>query len=110
MQVTLCNEKEEPIVIHNTNSSHEEQKITGTINQGINAIDSLEFNIYPDNPGYDQIQEYKTRIECVNSIDGTIEFWGRVLRINVTMSSSGEIYKKVICESCLGFLKTVQQV
>lgn len=47
MQVTLCNEKEEPIVIHNTNSSHEEQKITGTINQGINAIDSLEFNIYP---------------------------------------------------------------
>lgn len=105
MQVTLCNEKEEPIVIHNTNSSHEEQKITGTINQGINAIDSLEFNIYPDNPGYDQIQEYKTRIECVNSIDGTIEFWGRVLRINVTMSSSGEIYKKVICESCLGFLK-----
>ena len=105
MQVTLCNEKEEPIVIHDTNSSHEEQKITGTINQGINAIDSLEFNIYPDNPGYDQIQEYKTRIECVNSIDGTIEFWGRVLRINVTMSSSGEIYKKVICESCLGFLK-----
>ena len=105
MQVTLCNEKEEPIVIHDTNSSHEEQKITGTINQGINAIDSLEFNIYPDNPGYDQIQEYKTRIECVDSIDGTIEFWGRVLRINVTMSSSGEIYKKVICESCLGFLK-----
>lgn len=105
MQVTLCNAKEEPIVIHDTEQSHATQKITGTINQGINAIDSLEFNIYPDNPGYDQIQEYKTRIECVNSIDGTIEFWGRVLRINVTMSSSGEIYKKVICESCLGFLK-----
>ena len=51
MQVTLCNAKEEPIVIHDTEQSHATQKITGTINQGINAIDSLEFNIYPDNPG-----------------------------------------------------------
>lgn len=105
MEITIYNKNKFPIVINDSTSDRGTQKVMGTVNQGINAIDSMEFSIYPDNPGYDAITPFMTRVECVNDQDGDTEFYGRVLKANISMSASGEIYKSVICESCLGFLK-----
>lgn len=85
-------------------SSSTTPKITGVINKEINAIDSMEFNIYPDNPGYNHMDEFQTRIESVNE-DWELEFYGRILKTNPCLNSSGAMYKVVVCEGYLAFLQ-----
>lgn len=79
-------------------------KVSGTISTEINAIDSMQFTIYPDNLSYDEIIPYKTRIISTNVQDDEIEFCGRVLKSKPVLTSSGEISKNVVCENYMGFL------
>lgn len=91
-------------LVINDISSSTAPKVTGVINKEINAIDSMEFNIYPDNPGYNHMDEFQTRIESVNE-DGELEFYGRILKTNPCLNSSGAIYKVVVCEGYMAFLQ-----
>lgn len=79
-------------------------RITGSIKQGINTIDSFAFDIYPNNPGYSQINPLKTRVEVENSLTGRTEFTGRVLIAKPSLNSTGELKMSVICESELAYL------
>ena len=91
-------------IIINDISSANSTKITGTINNEINTIDSMEFNIYPNNPGYKMMNPFHTIIESVNT-DGSLEFYGRILKVNPCLTSAGELYNTVICEGYMAFLQ-----
>lgn len=91
-------------IIINDISSANSPKITGTINNEINTIDSMEFNIYPNNPGYKMMNPFHTIIESVNT-DGSLEFYGRILKVNPCLTSNGELYNTVICEGYMAFLQ-----
>ena len=101
--VKLINNNEE-VYINVTSTDQNAPRIVGSIKQGINVIDSFTFDIYPNNPGYLKITPLKTRVEVENSLNGRIEFVGRVLIAKPVLSSSGEFKMSVICESELGYL------
>lgn len=90
--------------INVTSTDPNAPRITGSIKQGINVIDSFTFDIYPNNPGYAQINPLKTRVEVKNSLTGRTEFIGRVLIAKPSLASTGELKMSVICESELGYL------
>ena len=90
--------------INVTSADQKAPRITGSIKQGINVIDSFTFDIYPNNPGYKQIYPLKTRVEVENSLTGRVEFIGRVLIAKPSLASTGELKMSVICESELGYL------
>lgn len=80
------------------------QNIKGTITQEVGAINSFEFEIYPQNIGFDLIQSRKTLVKAINTVTGRVEFAGRVLLAEQKMESNGVISKRVTCESYLGYL------
>lgn len=85
-------------------STRTENRIEGTIRQGINTIDSFEFTIYPNNIGYNQIIPYRTYVTVLNSKTNEYEFRGRVILQTSSLESSGLICKNFVCESELGYL------
>lgn len=90
-------------VIHSPSTSLDAPKLSsGSIKKGINTIDSFQFVILPNNPGYAEIVPLLTTIEVLNTKTNTIEFKGRVLLQNERMD--GKLYKTVTCESDLGYL------
>lgn len=90
------------IIINDTNINTS-NRVTGEVSQGINSIDSFIFSIYPTNIGYNYIQQFKTGVSIFNSKTGLYEFRGRMLLIENLMDSNGLIYKRITCESELGF-------
>lgn len=94
-----------PILIHNGQDLLTTEKIIdGKITDEKNAISSMTFEIYPNNPVYETIQEYSTKIEVYNTAKGRYEFKGRVLQVSPSMDEDGSVYKSVVCESGLGYL------
>ena len=91
--------------IHNLKTKLESGKIT----KGINTIDSFTFSVLPDNPGFSLINEFTTLVTVYNMGKGRIEFTGRALYAETTMSDSGMISKSVTCESLFGYLCDSQQ-
>lgn len=79
------------------------EHITGSITQEAGAIWSSQFDIKPNNAGFDLIQSRKTIIRAVNTITGRTEFSGRVLLAAEGMESNGLVNKSVTCESFLGY-------
>ena len=75
--------------INVTSTDQNAPRITGSIKQGINVIDSFTFDIYPNNPGYTEICPLKTRVEVENSLTGRVEFIGRVLIAKPSLASTG---------------------
>ena len=69
-----------------------------------NAIDSLTFTIYPDNPGYDLLNNMKTTVQVRNGKTGALDFDGRIVKAPGSMSTSGLISKAVQCESVEAYL------
>ena len=91
-------------VINDVSVRIDANRITGTIKQGINCIDSFTFEIYPNNIGYNLIYPFRTLIEVYNTKKNKYEFRGRVIQQTSQMDSDGSIKKSCICESELGFL------
>ena len=82
-----------------------DQHITGNITQEAGAIWSFQFDIKPNNAGFNLIQSRKTIIRAVNTKTGRTEFAGRVLLAGEGMENTGLINKPVTCESFLGYLQ-----
>lgn len=68
-----------------------------------NDVDSFSFSIPINNPGYNLIQDYKTKIKIIDVSDNSIRFTGRVLNPTESMDSNG-FYKSVPCENALAYL------
>lgn len=107
--VTIINNDIET-VINAVSTDINTPRISGTIKQGINCIDSFTFSILPNNPGYNLIYPYKTLVKVFNFKTRKYEFIGRVLTPSGSMDSSGLISKQYICESELAYLIDSSQI
>ncbi|MGN1156175.1 MAG: hypothetical protein ACI4TK_08365, partial [Agathobacter sp.] len=69
-------------------------------------IESCQFEIYPNNAGYDLIHPRKTFISVldINKNPARDVFNGRVLTVTPEMTSDGVFVKKAVCESQKGYL------
>lgn len=102
-EVKAINASEE-ICLNIVSTEPDAPRITGTIKQGINVIDSFTFTIYPNHPAYNSIHPFLTKITVFNTKTNKYEFVGRVLMMKKRMESSGLISTEVVCESELGYL------
>lgn len=69
-----------------------------------NAIGSFSFDIYPQNPGFNLLQQYATTIEVTDTRDGAVVFEGRVLDPAPSMDAKGMVKKSVTCEHVEAYL------
>lgn len=88
--------------INDASTDNSPAKVTGTITEEISSIGSIEMYVYANNPGYNVIKPYSSRILATDQ-QGNPIFFGRVLRVTPEFSASG-FGRKVICESMIGFL------
>lgn len=102
-EVKAVNTSEE-IYLNIVSTEPDAPRITGTIKQGINVIDSFTFTIYPNHPAYNALHPFSTKITVFNTKTHKYEFVGRVLMTKKRMESSGLISTEVVCESDLGYL------
>lgn len=84
--------------------------INAPLRQSINAIDSFQFEMFPNNPGFFSIRELTTQVKVVNVKNNQCEFEGRVLICNDIMNEDGGISKSVTCEGELAYLQDSNQV
>ena len=77
---------------------------SGKIIKGISTIDSFTFSMFPNNVGFNLINEFTTLVTVYNTNKGSYDFHGRVLYAETTMDESGLITKTVTCESLMGYL------
>ena len=90
-------------------STNSNNRISGTIKQGINTINSFTFTILPNNTGYNLINPLSTLVKVLNTKTNKYEFVGRVLSPTHSMDSNGLISKSYVCESELGYLLDTYQ-
>lgn len=77
---------------------------SGVIKKEINLIDSFNFNVYMDNPGYRKIKPLMTLVKVLNTKTGKYEFEGRVLGPSKQMDNSGVHSTSYECEGEMGYL------
>ena len=105
--VTIENNGVETVI--NEVSTNTNNRVSGTIKQGINTINSFTFTIYPNNEGYNLITPLSTIVKVLNTKTNKYEFIGRVLSPTHSMSSNGLVSKSYICESELAYLLDTYQ-
>ena len=86
-EVKAINASEE-IYLNIVSTSPDAPRITGTIKQGINVIDSFTFTIYPNHPAYNSLHPFSTKITVFNTKTRKYEFVGRILMTNQTWAIS----------------------
>ena len=105
--VTIENNGVETVI--NEVSTNANNRVSGTIKQGINTINSFTFTIYPNNEGYNLIKPLSTLVKVLNTKTNKYEFIGRVLSPTHSMSSNGLVSKSYVCESELAYLLDTYQ-
>ena len=105
--VTIMNNGVETVI--NEVSTNTDNRVSGTIKQGINTINSFTFTILPNNQGYNLINPLSTLVKVLNTKTNKYEFIGRVLSLTNSMSSNGLVSKSYVCESELGYLLDTYQ-
>ena len=105
--VTIENNGVETVI--NEVSTNTNNRVSGTIKQGINTINSFTFTIYPNNEGYSLITPLSTIVKVLNTKTNKYEFIGRVLSPTHSMSSNGLVSKSYVCESELAYLLDTYQ-
>ena len=93
--------------IHIANDVRKEQGLkvlNAKIMEGINTINSFSFDILPNNPRFNELFSYSTRI-IVNNLHTKKEvFNGRIIKPKASMESDGEFFKTIECEDRMGYL------
>ncbi|MCD7882530.1 MAG: phage tail protein [Lachnospiraceae bacterium] len=104
-RVTIYNGTESTIIHEVSVDPADPHLYSCTLTEGSSGeIDTLQFVILPNNPGYELLNSRTTMVEVLNTKTNRTEFTGRVLTITPEMLEDGTIYKTVICEDRLGFL------
>lgn len=83
------------------NGKRTKNRVDGKIIHATKSLDSIQFNIYPNNTGYTQIFSFITKISIGE------EFEGRVISVIPQMDENGKVYKQVTCEENMGYLKDI---
>ena len=77
---------------------------TGKIHKEVNSIDSFDFTITYENPGWSNIVPFKTWVKVVRTDKDELVFDGRFLKPEGDMDSSGSISQAYVCEGRLATL------
>ncbi|MCO4558893.1 putative membrane metallo-endo-peptidase [Streptococcus infantarius subsp. infantarius] len=81
----------------------------GRLEQSLSDIGTFEFELMYDHPLYNKIEPITGLVKIVNKYDKEVEFYGRVIKPDAGMDSSGLFAKSFICESVLGYLQDSTQ-
>ena len=81
----------------------------GRLEQSLSDIGTFEFELMYDHPLYNKIEPITGLVKIVNKYDKEVEFYGRVLKPDAGMDSSGLFSKTFVCESVLGYLQDSTQ-
>lgn len=94
------------VVIHQPDNGNTKVQ-TGSIKRSINGIDSFEFSILPNSPGYDRVQPLITRVTVTRVDKNKLIFDGRVLKPKTDMNASSSITRTFTCEGFPAYLHDV---
>lgn len=94
--------------IHTPDNS-EKKLESGTISREINAINTFDFSLLPNNPGYGSINPYKTLVSVFNTKTNEYDFEGRIYQPNEDMASDGALSYGYIAEGEMAYLHDSQQ-
>lgn len=94
----------EPKILHEPTYSKSAKLSSGKINKRINQADEFTFTIPTNNPYYQKLKVIKGLVMVENLFDDSIEFYGRIIEINGSMTATGNFSQEVICESSLAYL------
>lgn len=75
----------------------------------VNKFDSLNFTIYPGNPGWDALDPFGTKVTVQNLKTGKVAFEGRVLMPVPDMGDDGAVSRTVTCEGPMAYLNDSTQ-
>lgn len=81
----------------------------GRLEQSLSDIGTFEFELMYDHPLYNKIEPITGLVKIINKYDKEIEFYGRVIKPDAGMDSSGLFAKTFVCESVLGYLQDSTQ-
>ena len=96
--------------IHYPSSNKEDPHVNSLpLKEDTAGVGTLIFKLYPNNQGYNLIEEFKTYVKIKDLRDNSIRFSGRIIKIEDKMDSGGQIYKDVTCENALGFLNDTKE-
>lgn len=100
----LINENTETIIHYPDNKKDTPKLNKLELKEKVSEVDSLSFDNYINNEGYNKIFELTTRIKVIDVRDNTTRFIGRILNADEKMDSSGLFYKEILCESAMSYL------
>ena len=103
-KVTITNGEVDAIIHYSTADTTVPHLSTMTLTINKNQANIFNFKIYKNHQGYDSLLDLSTRINVTDMRNNTVKFEGRVLVSTESMSSNGEFYKEVVCESELAYL------
>ncbi|MBE6068852.1 MAG: hypothetical protein E7211_14315 [Clostridium lundense] len=96
--------------IHYSNTDKEAPHLNELhLKEGLSQVDSLSFILYPNNPGYNLINELITKVKVIDTRDNSFRFTGRVLYAPEKMDSNGIFFKEVTCEGAMSYLNDSRQ-
>ncbi|HEM5273240.1 TPA: phage tail protein [Streptococcus suis] len=81
----------------------------GRLEQSLADIGTFEFELMYDHPLYNRIEPITGLVKIINKYDKEVEFYGRVLKPDAGMDSTGLFAKNFVCESVLGYLQDSTQ-
>ena len=84
---------------------HKKYRISsGKIHKEVNSIDSFDFTITYENPGWSKIVPFLTWVKVIRTDNGEVVFDGRSLQPENDMESTGAISQSFVCEGRLALL------
>lgn len=81
---------------------------TATLTQSLNAVDTFEFSLGYENPGYNLVTPMKSLIKIFQ--DGSLIFFGRVIKQKPVMDTSGLMYQTFDANSVEDYLHDSVQI
>lgn len=79
--------------------------INGTGVEGINTINTFSFDILTNNPCFNELFPYSTKIYVFNIKKNKYVFKGRIIKSKLSMETDGSYSKHVECEDKMGYLR-----
>ena len=98
------------IIVHYPSSRNDDPHLQGiSLKESLSSFSTLDFTIFINNPGYNILREFKTKVKVTNLKDKTVRFIGRVYSIKESMNESGLVSKQVNCEGAMAYLNDTLQ-
>lgn len=97
-------------IVHYPSSRNDDPHLQGiSLKESLSTFSTLDFTIFINNPGYNNLTEFKTKVKVTNLKDKTVRFIGRVYSIKESMNESGLVSKQVNCEGAMAYLNDTLQ-